>query len=376
MEAGSVVSFARDGSVLHIFVEGRWKLGRPLPPEVEDLTQALANEGLTSVSCVLRALESWDTSLLALLVRIERIAATYKLPISYEGLPDGLRRLLDMAFAVPPSSGAKQGKDEGNLFSRLGADVLAVPDTLRDLAGFQGEFILSLGRLLRGKSDMSLSDLFEAALDCGLRALPIVLLTGTLFGTILAFMGAVQLVQFGAQIYVAGLVGIAMLRVMGAVLVGVVMSGRTGAAYAANIGTMQVNEEVDALITLGVSPMDYLVLPRILALSFMVPLLTLYADLMGIIGGFLVAVFMLGLSASDYYHATLTMVSLRHLFVGLAYATVFGVIVGFCGCYQGLRCGRSAEAVGKATTSAVVTSIVCIIVATAIITVLCNILNI
>jgi phospholipid/cholesterol/gamma-HCH transport system permease protein len=193
---------------------------------------------------------------------------------------------------------------------------------------------------------------------------------------IMAFMGAVQLVQFGAQIYVAGLVGIAMLRVMGAVLVGVVMSGRTGAAWAAVIGTMQVNEEVDALITFGISPMDYLVMPRVLALAAMVPLLTLYADLMGLAGGFLVGVFMLELPPGAYYNATVSMVSLRHLLIGLVYATSYGIIVGLCGCYQGIRCGRSAEAVGKATTTAVVSSIVCIIAATSIITVLCTLLRI
>ncbi len=197
-----------------------------------------------------------------------------------------------------------------------------------------------------------------------------------LFGLILAFVGAVQLTQFGAQIYVAGLVGIGMLRVMGAVMVGVVMSGRIGAAYAAFIGTMQVNEEIDALETLGISPVDFLVLPRVLALTLMVPLLTIYADFMGIIGGFIVGTLMLGLNPMEYLHATQQMVPYRQMLIGLVYGTVFGIVIAVAGCYQGMRCGRSAMAVGQTTTKAVVSSIVGIIVMTAIITVICNVLDV
>ena len=276
----------------------------------------------------------------------ERLAEAQGVRVSYDALPEGLRRLLRMALASRPSPGSVRHVEKESFLARTGKQVLAVPESLRNVSAFLGALIVAFCRLARGGSDMRHTDFLKAALECGLDALPIIMLTGTLFGTILAFMGAVQLVQFGAQIYVAGLVGIAMLRVMGAVLVGVVMSGRTGAAYAAHIGSMQVNEEVDALTTLGISPVEYLVLPRVLALALMVPMLTLYADLMGIFGGFLVAVFMLGLPTGAYYQATLDMVALRHLFVGLVYATVFGVIVGFCGCYHGLRCGRSADAVG------------------------------
>ena len=163
---------------------------------------------------------------------------------------------------------------------------------------------------------------------------------------------------------------------MGAIMVGVVMAGRVGASFAALIGTMQVNEEVDALVTLGISPMDFLVLPRMLALTAMIPLLTLYADLMGILGGFVVGVGMLDLNPLEYLSATVTMVSFRHGIIGLVYAAVFGVIIALTGCYQGMRCGRSAQAVGQATTTAVVHGIVGIIVATSVITVLCNVLGV
>jgi len=369
------VSYTRNEDTLHIQLGGVWRMGAEIAADLSELPFDLADGRTARVVYEARELEYWDTSLLVFIVQLERIAKAYSLSVSRDALPEGLSHLVDMAFAAPPGAGAKAPRNEEDFFVKLGGLVLTIPAQLADILHFQGALVLSLWRLLRGKSDMRLEDLQKAALECGWRALPIIMLTSTLFGMILAFMGAVQLTQFGAQIYVAGLVGIGMLRVMGAVLVGVVMSGRTGAAYAAIIGTMQVNEEVDALITFGISPMDYLVLPRVLALSIMVPLLTLYADLMGIIGGFLVGVFMLDLSPHAYYRATVNLVALRHLVVGLVYATSFGVIVALCGCYQGMRCGRNAEAVGKAATSAVVSSIVCIIVATAIITVLCNLLQ-
>ena len=206
--------------------------------------------------------------------------------------------------------------------------------------------------------------------------MPIVTLISLLVGLILAFVGAVQLMMFGAQIFVADLVGIAMLRVMGAIMVGIIMAGRTGAAFAAQIGTMQVNEEIDALQTLGISPMEFLVLPRMIALIIMMPLLCVYADLMGILGGMIVGVGMLDISVVQYYQQTRAALNLSHFWIGLFQAGVFGVLVALAGCLRGIQCGRSASAVGEAATSAVVTGIVSIVVATAIITVLCNVLGI
>jgi phospholipid/cholesterol/gamma-HCH transport system permease protein len=218
-------------------------------------------------------------------------------------------------------------------------------------------------------------DFLAAVEQCGIAALPIVSLISVLVGVILAFIGALQLRVFGAQIYVASLVGIAMVRALAAVMTGIIMAGRTGASFAAQIGTMQVNEEIDALETFGFSAVDFLVLPRMLALSLMMPLLSLYANLMGILGGFLVAVTMLDLSARQYFMKTLESVSLRDFAVGLFSAAVFGVLVSLSGCMRGMRCGRSASAVGEATTSAVVTGIVGIVVSTAIITLICSVLR-
>ncbi len=245
-----------------------------------------------------------------------------------------------------------------------------------EFLAFIGEASIAFSRLLVGKASFRRSDLVLFIQQCGADALPIVTLISLLVGLILAFVGAVQLMMFGAQLYVANLVGISMVRVMGAVMAGIVMAGRTGAAFAAQLGTMQVNEEIDALKTMGVSPMEFLVLPRMLALVLMMPLLCVYADLMGVLGGRIGGVGMLDIGLIQYLNQTKDALTLNYFFIGIFQATIFGVLIALAGCLRGMQCGRSASAVGEATTSAVVTSIVAIIVATGIITVVCNVLGI
>jgi phospholipid/cholesterol/gamma-HCH transport system permease protein len=159
-------------------------------------------------------------------------------------------------------------------------------------------------------------------------------------------------------------------------MTGIIVAGRTGAAYAAQLGTMQVNEEIDALQTLGIPPMEFLVLPRILALALMMPLLCLYSDLMGILGGMIVGVFMLDLGFAQYFYETALNLELTYFWVGLFHSFVFGILIAMAGCLRGMQCGRSASEVGHAATSAVVTSIVSVVLATAIITFVCQVLGI
>lgn len=355
-------------------VAGRWRMDEA-EMDTASLMAELDDPTLTALRLECEGLAQWDSSLLVLLVRVVGRAGTRSLPVDQSALPEGLRRLLQLAFAVPAKEGSQRKERNPNILEKLGETALSIPKNISNILEFFGDITLSFGRMFRGKADMRARDVLVCMQECGAEALPIISITSLLFGLILAFVGAVQLTQFGAQIYVAGLVGIGMLRVMGAVMVGVVMAGRMGASYAALIGTMQVNEEVDALSTFGMSPIDFLVLPRVLALAAMTPLLTLYADFMGILGGYLVGVTMLGINPLEYWNATRQMVPFHHVLIGLAYGTVFGIIVAISGCYQGIRCGRSAAAVGQATTAAVVNAIVGIIVATAIITVICNVLG-
>ncbi len=247
---------------------------------------------------------------------------------------------------------------------------------MAEMLGFLGDASTAFARFLAGRANFRRTDLVQFLQESGAQAFPIVSFISLLVGFILAFVGAVQLKTFGAQIYVADLVGVAMVRVMGAIMTGIIMAGRTGASYAAQLGTMQVNEEIDVLKARGISPMEFLVLPRMLALVIMMPLLCVYADVMGILGGLIVGVLMLDLNPVVYLKQTKAALNLTNVWIGLIHSAVFGVIVALAGCLRGIQCGRSASAVGEATTSAVVTGIVNIIVATAVITIMCNVLGI
>jgi phospholipid/cholesterol/gamma-HCH transport system permease protein len=298
------------------------------------------------------------------------------IPVEKGGLPDSVQKILALASAVPERKGVRREAARTSFLDRVGDSVIALWRGNLDILAFIGEAFVAFLKLAAGKAQFRRSDLLLTMQECGAQALPIVSLISILVGLILAFIGAIQLKLFGAQIYVASLVGIGMVRALAAIMTGIIMAGRTGASFAAQLGTMQVNEEIDALKTLGISPMEFLVLPRMLALLIMMPLLSLYADLMGMLGGLIVGVSMLDLNFMEYYNKTCQSVSVNDLLVGVFSASVFGVIVALAGCLRGMQSGRSASAVGEATTSAVVTSIVSIVVAMAVITVVCNVLHI
>jgi phospholipid/cholesterol/gamma-HCH transport system permease protein len=315
-------------------------------------------------------LEAWDSGLLTFLRKLEELCQQRQIAVHRASLPDGIRRLLDLAAAVPERQGTHRGEARVSILARIGKGGLGLVEAATAMLGFIGEAFLAFLQLLRGRASFRASDFTLLLQECGAQALPIVTLISFLVGAILAFIGAVQLQQFGAQIYVANLVGLAMALEMGAMLTAIIMSGRTGAAFAAQLGTMQVNQEIDALTTLGISPMEFLVVPRMLALVVMVPLLTVYADLMGMLGGAAIGVTMLDVSLKVYFHQLQEALSLKYLAQGLIKSAVYGVIIALAGCMRGMQSGRSAAAVGQAATSAVVTSIVGIIVASAILTVI------
>jgi phospholipid/cholesterol/gamma-HCH transport system permease protein len=241
---------------------------------------------------------------------------------------------------------------------------------------FFGQVLLATGTALTGGWRFRLKDLERVTADCSARAVPIVTIVNVLVGAILAFVGAVQLVKFGAGIYVADLVGIAVAREMAAIITAVVMAGRTGAAFAAELATMQANEEVDALEVLGLNPIGFLVLPRVLALLLMMPLLYVYGCITGLVGGMLVAAGMLDISPAAYVARSFVALSWEHLAIGLSKSFVFGGLIGLVGCYFGLYAQRNAAGVGVATTNAVVTSIVAIIALDAVFAVCANALGI
>ncbi|MEE4162643.1 MAG: ABC transporter permease, partial [Woeseiaceae bacterium] len=274
-----------------------------------------------------------------------------------------------LAFAVPEREGARRRQREASFLETVGDATLRTWQAGLALLTFTGEIVLSFGRMLRGKATYLRSDLAQYVQEAGAEALPIVSLISFLIGMIFAFVGVMQLRDFGAGIYTADLVAIAMVREMAPIMTAILMAGRTGAAYAAQIGTMKVNEEIDALTTLGLDPVDFLVTPRVIALVVMMPLLTMYASLMGILGGTMVGLSMLNASLLQYVTQTVDSVDLSDLFGGLFKSIVYGSLVALAGCQQGMACGNSAMAVGQSTTRAVVTGIVLIVVSASALTV-------
>lgn len=378
MNAGSGLSFELPSEdTLLVRLTGEWKLSNRLPAADEVMKHVDAGPKIRRITFDTEGLQGWDSGLLIFLIRVQELASQARtITVEQGGLLPGVKRLLGLASAVPERKGARREAARISFLDRLGASAIASWKSILQTIEFIGEATVAFVRFFAGKARFRSSDFFLIMQECGAQALPIVSLISILVGLILAFIGAIQLKIFGAQIYVASLVGIGMVRALAAIMTGIIMAGRTGAAFAAQLGTMQVNEEIDALKTLGINPMEFLVLPRMLALFLMMPLLSLYADLMGIVGGLIIGVSMLDLNFMEYFIKTRESVTMNDFIVGLFSAAVFGVLVALAGCKQGMQCGRSASAVGEATTSAVVTSIVSIVVAMALITVVCNVLNI
>ena len=374
MQAEISLKRHKDGELLVVF-SGSWRLTSSLP-SADELKKQIDTGQVQRIAFKTDELKDWDSGLLTFLIKVNQFCSQNSILFEPEGLPEGAKRLLKLAAAVPEREGVREKPRKEVFLDLIGVKTIFFWRSTADMVDFFGEASVAFGRLLTGRAWFRRSDLALLLQECGAQALPIVSLISMLVGLILAFVGAIELKMFGAQIYVADVVGIGMVRIMGAVMTGVIMAGRTGAAFAAQIGTMQVNEEIDALRTLGISPVEFLVLPRMAALIVMMPLLCLYADLMGIVGGVVVGTGMLDLSLTEYLNRTREAITMAHLWIGLFHGAVFGVLVAMAGCLRGMQCERSASGVGEATTSAVVTSIVAIVVATAVITFVCELLGI
>jgi len=316
-------------------------------------------------------ISAWDSRLHALLLRLHRILARRGDKLELTGAPETQQRLFHLATAVAPPTQAPKETPPLLSIPALREGLTQVGESFLDSLAFLGSAIQALFRVVTGRSSMRLRELVSSCYQSGPDALPIIVLTSVLVGMILAYLGAAQLQQFGAAVYVADLVAVGMLREMGALMTAVVMAGRTGAAYAAQLSTMQGNEEIDAIQTLGIDPMEFLVAPRIIALVCMMPLLVIFADALGILGGALVAGGM-GVTPLQYISQLESVMTVTHFLVGLTKAFVFAMLIAVAGCRAGIKAGRSSAAVGQATTDAVVTSVVYLIIADAAINILCE----
>lgn len=363
------VAVTTDGDVFAVRLGGTWRITAPRP----SWTEVRRGRKPERVQLRVDEVEQWDTSLLLFLFEVQHWCRAAGALCDTEALPEKMRTLLEQLAASHETSVPFDRSE-----SFLTSVGLATQDTLekvREYSRFVGECVLGGIRLARRPGKFRWRDSLHEIQQCGAMALPIVSLISFLVGVTLAYTGAIVLRQYGGDIYIADLIGLAMVREMGAVMTGVILAGRTGAAFAATLGNMKANEEIDALETLGISAVQFLVFPRILALGVMMPLLTLYANTLGILGGMAVAFGLLSIPPAGYWTEMLTIVDLSDIATGVLKATAFGLIIGLSGCLRGLQAERSAAGVGRAATSAVVTALLLLVVADAIFAVLFNIIG-
>ena len=362
--------------VFEINFFGNWTTGKSAYG-VEELLLKLADyPKIKKLTFSTKKLDDWDSFFMTQLILIIDFAKNKKITVDIQSLPKGIQGLLELAYSVKERDGARKQKKKISLIELIGKSLLNAKVELKNLVTFLGDLIQSAFSLIKGTGRFRFVDLITYIQDCGPASLPIVSLISFLVGLILAFVGALQLSLFGAQMYLADLVGLGMTREMGALMVGIIMAGRTGASYAAQIGTMNVNSEIDALKTMGFNPMEFLVMPRMLALILVMPLLCLYADFMGMLGGAAVAIGLFDISSTEYWTRTELAVQLKDILFGLFKASIFGILIAYSGCIRGMQCGRSASAVGDAATSAVVTGIIFIVISDSLITIIFNQLGI
>lgn len=365
----------RDDSTLLVQLSGAWHLHHGMP-SAEELGQQLAGLRQPARVVVAAEVESWDSSILTFLLRVADRCRQAGAALDLGGLPKGLRRMVETAEAVPEKASAAASRKPRPFLERLGIWGIDYGHNWSGSLNFLGQVSIAFWHWMTARARWRRVDLMLAIQDCGVHALGIVTLISYLVGIILAFMGAIQLQQFGAAIFVADLVGIAMVREMGAMMTAIIMAGRTGASFAAQLGSMKVSQEIDAFQTMGVSPVEFLVLPRMIGLVLMMPLLCLYADLVGILGGATIGTSMLHLSFASYLRETESAVTMTMLVGGLFKSVVYGVLVGLAGCLRGFECGTSSSAVGDAATRAVVTGIVLVVCACGLFAFVFNLLGI
>ena len=362
-----------DSGLAVVKASGRWKLLEGLP-DLDGLVRQLDGHVFQKLQVDASSVKEWDSTLPALVLKCEAFCDSRDIAMEKPLLPEGVGAILDLAKAAPEAQLPDPVPCRGFLCSLGHASIELWKSTIEVLE-FLGETVFSFMRLFRGKARFRNKDFILVLQECGADALPIVTLISFLVGFTLAFVGAVQLGAFGADIYVANLVGLGMVREMGPMMAAIIMCGRSGAAFASHIGSMKVSEEIDALETLGISPMDFLVTPRMVALFLMMPLLSIYADFIGIFGGITVGLGMLDLSFTQYIKQTQSAIDLVDFSTGIIKSTVFGALVVATGCLRGMQCGNSSAAVGAAATSAVVSGITAIIIADSIFTMIFNALG-
>ncbi|MGB1270784.1 MAG: MlaE family ABC transporter permease [Endozoicomonas sp.] len=361
MKQATMVLQKQSRSRSEALLQGSWLMEHPIP-SLEPLEDLLIGGQFATLRLVAGSSFAWDSRLMAFLLACQQLCEQYQCQLELVDMPEEVVRLFQLANAVPANRSVAEVKT-GRLQWLLNK-AWHIREEVVDFLAFTGDLTLAFLRWMSGRGSARWADILSFCHQAGPSALAIISLQSILVGMILAYLGMVQLRLFGAEVYVSNLVAIGMVREMGALMTAIIMSGRTGAGYAAQLGTMQVNEEIDALTTLGLEPVDYLVLPRTLALVFCIPLLCLYSNVLGMLGGGLVATGM-EMTWRMYLYQLTEAISVGDILTGVFKSLIFAKLIAVAGCRAGLGCGRSSAAVGQATTTAVVTAIIYLVIADA-----------
>ncbi len=364
-----------DGELV-IALRGRWTIG--LVAAVNSQAAALRPGGARRARFDLTAVEAIDSAGAWVISRTRAALQAAGLDVTIEGGGPAQEALLDkvLAAGLPPPAERHPHHYFIHIVERIGAALIGFFKQGRDLLSFFGAVTIAFLRLFRQPRRIKFVAFIAHIEQTGLNALPIIGLISFLIGVVLAYQGADQLRRFGAQIFTVNLVGVSVLREMGILLTSIIVAGRTGSAFTAQIGTMQVNEEIDAMRTLGLDPLDMLVLPRVMALVVALPLLAFYSDILALTGGGIAAVFLLGMTPTQFITQLNHAVTLNHFLVGISKAPVFAMLISIVGCFEGLRVTGSAESVGRLTTQSVVEGLFLVIVFDAMFSILFSFLHI
>lgn len=347
-----------------IRLQGQWVLAGL--PGLEDSLAGIVLANAVRIDA--HGIESMDTAGAWLFHRT--FGATL---IEIEGLRQEHEALVGMISSLGMAGSIRQV--HGGLLERLGIAGWKGLTQLNRMLSFVGEAAIILARSLANPARVRWRPIWHNLQHAGFDALPIAGLLSFLMGVVIAYQGAEQLARYGANIFVVNLVGLSMLRELGPLLTAIIIAGRSGSAFTAQIGTMKVTEEIDAMRTIGISPMDQLVLPKMVALLIALPLLTVYADIMGVLGGMMMASFDLGVSYTDFIDRFGASIKLSAFLVGVGKAPVFAAIIAVVGCFQGFQVSGGADSVGRQTTKSVVQSIFLVIVADAAFSVIFSLVN-
>ncbi|HVU16020.1 MAG TPA: ABC transporter permease [Candidatus Didemnitutus sp.] len=359
------------GDALEVRLSGDWRIVEARPAWSKILGDARPN----LVRLVGPEIGFWDSSLAMFLLEVHQWARQASIKVEVHDLPAGAMKLATH-LAAEPERAAEKPKGLTDPFTAVGLVSVSFWNDVKDSAQLVGECAYTVSRFVRGQAQFRWRDTLSEIQACGAMALPIVGLISFLVGVTMAYTGSLVVRQYGGDIWLADMVGLAVVREMGPMMAAVVLAGRTGAAFAATLGNMKANEEIDALQTLGVSPVDFLVMPRIVALFLMMPLLALYSDAVGVLGGMAIAYAPpMHIPPSLYWAETKSIVDLSDINTGLLKAATFGLVIGLVGCLRGLQADRNAAGVGEAATRAVVTAILLIVVSDAVFAVIFNILG-